>query len=636
MVGVGISSRPAPAQLHRPARRWWAAPLLRSARVRRRLQVVLGLCLGAACLNAAWVSRGLHRSSTDETAVVARRAAGLDGVKSSFAYATFFGSDDFLPAIQVLLHTLAQTGPSYPLVMCVMDGGVSDRALSTALQDIPPSLLVRVRRWAPVPPPEGSAHAPRWGVNWSKLRLWQLTEYERVLYVDADTMVLHNLDDVFDATPLPPRAARSTAAGGKLPAGVAPLSVFAGTPDWGKWTRPGSAKMNAGVFLFSPSSATFSALLNASRDVAAYRSLEAEQGLLNAFFGARHCCLPHTLNAQKTLSVFYPDLLDMATVSVLHFTGEKPWRCWRRDGACSGAAQLLDMRPGAVEEPDAQQPAPTGGGPRGDAPRPEGFADLVDTDDFSELHAMWRAEYLRIRRLGTQLALFDAAADASTPPPLSGDSSSHLDYTSAGESQVDANTASRSVWPVPLRQLPPSAHSRADTPVAMLARMLASGRDAPPVPFVGLVAGPGDPPNWAHLHLDHHSSGNSSAGDADCFAWSVLPLPVRQAGHSLTDVLLEVAAVVTPQLPALVDTAALSRAVGPPRGIHLTSAYVRSQAVIMRTALWANFSRFFDGAAAPVVSAVAHDDSHLQSAVAELVFNAWLAAARVVCAVIPE
>jgi alpha-N-acetylglucosamine transferase len=593
--------------------------------VRQRLQVLLALCLVATLLNAAWVSRRLHRSSR-EASLVARRAAGLDGLKSSFAYATFFGSDDFLPAIQVLLHTLAQTGPSYPLIMCVLDSGVSDRALNTALQAAPQSLLVRVRRWAPVTPPAGSAHAPRWGVNWSKLRLWQLTDYERVLYVDADTMVLRNLDDVFDALPLPPDAARAAAAGGKLPLGVAPMSVFAGTPDWGKWTQPGSAKMNAGVFLFSPSAATFSALLNASRDVTAYRSLEAEQGLLNAFFGARHCCLPHTLNAQKTLSTFYPDLFDMASVSVLHFTGEKPWRCWRRDGACSGTAQLLDTRPGALEDSQAQQPAPAGAGPHDGAFRPVGFADMVDTDDFSELHAMWRAEYLRIRRLGPLLALFDASAD--TPPPS--DSSSHLDYTVAGEAQVDGSTASRSVWPVPLRQLPSSSNVAA--PVALLARMLASGRDAPSVPFVGLVVGSGDPPNWAHLHLDHHSSGNSSAGGADCFAWSVLPLPVRQAGHSLLDVLMEVAAVVSPQLPALVDMVALSHAMGPPRGGRLHSVYVRSQAVIMRTPLWVNFTRFFDG----LVSTAAPADSSLRSALAELVLNAWLAAARVECTVIPE
>ena len=625
MVGVGITSRPPPAQLHRPARRWWAASL-RSVRVRQRLQVLLALCLVAAFLNAAWVSKSLHRSPGDAS-LVARRAAGLDGLKSSFAYATFFGSDDFLPAIQVLLHTLAQTGPSYPLIMCVLDGGVSDRALSMALQAAPLSLIVRVRRWAPVVPPAGSAHAPRWGVNWSKLRLWQLTDYERVLYVDADTMVLRNLDDVFDALPMPPRAARSAAAGGKLPLGVAPMSVFAGTPDWGKWTRPGSAKMNAGVFLYSPSTATFSALLNASRDVTAYRSLEAEQGLLNAFFGARHCCLPHTLNAQKTLSVFYPDLFDMASVSVLHFTGEKPWRCWRRDGSCSGAAQLLDMRPGVLEETQAQQPAPVGGRPD-DAFHPVGFADLVDTDDFGELHAMWRAEYLRIRRLGPHLALFDAVTDAATPPPS--DSSNHLDYTSVGEAQVDGSTDSRSVWPVPLRQLPSS--SRATAPVVLLARMLASGRDAPSVPFVGLVVGSGDPPNWAHLHLDHHSAGNSSAGGADCFAWSVLPLPVRQTGHSLLDVLMEVAAVVMPQLPALVDTAALSRAVGPLRGGRPHSVYVRSQAVIVRTPLWVNFTRFFEG----LVSTVALADSSLHGALAELLFNAWLAAARVECTVIPE
>ena len=671
VVGGGITLR-APGKVRRPPR-WWAT-LLRAVH-RRRSPSVFDVCLVAVALLVLF--RALRSRSAPKT-LSSGAGSSSDSRVESFAFATFFGSDDFLPAIQVLLYTLGQTAPAYPLVMCVLDGSVSDAALSTALRTAPEFLKVRIRRWAPVPPPKGSAHAPRWGVNWSKLRLWQLTEYERVLYIDADTMVLQNLDDVFDAVPLPSPVMRTASARGPLPADVTPMSVFAGTPDWGKWTRPGSTKMNAGVFLFTPSAATFAALLNASVDVAAYRSLEAEQGLLNAFFGDAHCCLSHTLNAQKTLSALYPDLLDMAAVRVLHFTGAKPWRCWRRSGECAGVYQQLDMRPGAQEPddppPDSREMRPslvlTAGAPDeapvGALSPVQGFADLVDTEDFGELHAMWRATYLRIRHLGSTLALFDASAshvDSAAAMPIASNShngeqpnhvgsqptvliDSSLDYTGPQEASGGATSggdgaASLSAWPVPLQELPPALTHMA--PLVALARLASvHGADLPKAPFIGLVDGApdSDPPNWSHIHLGPSSVSSKAASHdgSECFAWSTQSISSLMGGT--TDVLLQAARTITPQLPFLVDTATLMAALGPMHGHIPAGAYVRSQALIMKTALWANFSHFLDGVTSRVSPALSGSNPILGSTanapVTELLLNAWLASSQIGCVVVVD
>ena len=186
-----------------------------------------------------------------------------------YAYATFFGSEDFLPAVQVLLHTLAATRPAHPLVLCVVEGAVSRAALAAVLHRAP--MRVEVQLWTPLLPPPGSTHAPRWALNWNKLRLWQLPGYSKVLYLDADMLVLRNMDSAFEAR----------------------VDRFLGTPDWGKWTRPGSAKMNGGVFLLQPSEDTFRRLVAFSRRTGRYRSLEAEQGLLNAYFGRARSSTGH-------------------------------------------------------------------------------------------------------------------------------------------------------------------------------------------------------------------------------------------------------------------------------------------------------------------------------------------------------
>ena len=86
--------------------------------------------------------------------------------------------------------------------------------------------------------------------------------------------------------------------------------------------------MNGGVFLFDPSEATFAELLEFATHTSKYRSREAEQGLLNAFFGPSGCCLSHAWNTQKTLSIHYPELFDLTAIRLLHFVGEKPWSSW--------------------------------------------------------------------------------------------------------------------------------------------------------------------------------------------------------------------------------------------------------------------------------------------------------------------
>ena len=99
----------------------------------------------------------------------------------------------------------------------------------------------------------------RWGHMATKLRLWQLTQYQRVLYLDADTILTGPVDTVFSS-----------------------ISTFAAeAPKY-------HSHFNAGVLLLTPSEATFNELLELGRlqHATVFGDLIdcTEQGLLNSYY----------------------------------------------------------------------------------------------------------------------------------------------------------------------------------------------------------------------------------------------------------------------------------------------------------------------------------------------------------------
>ena len=99
----------------------------------------------------------------------------------------------------------------------------------------------------------------RWGHMATKLRLWQLTQYQRVLYLDADTILTGPVDTVFSS-----------------------ITTFAAeAPKY-------HSHFNAGVLLLTPSEATFNELLELGRvqHATVFGDLIdcTEQGLLNSYY----------------------------------------------------------------------------------------------------------------------------------------------------------------------------------------------------------------------------------------------------------------------------------------------------------------------------------------------------------------
>lgn len=119
---------------------------------------------------------------------MAKRAAGLNFLKPKFqyAYVTLIGSAEYISAAVVLSQSLRFTGTVHDLVLLLDDDAnlnSKDPILSLHFDKIMRAKTVR----------------NRYNIKgFNKLNAWLLEQYEKVLYIDVDTIVLYNLDHLFE------------------------------------------------------------------------------------------------------------------------------------------------------------------------------------------------------------------------------------------------------------------------------------------------------------------------------------------------------------------------------------------------------------------------------------------------------
>ncbi|KAH9615544.1 hypothetical protein KSS87_012254 [Heliosperma pusillum] len=140
--------------------------------------------------------------------------------------------------------------------------------------------------------------------NYSKFRLWQLTDYNKLIFIDSDILVLRNLDLLFHF------------------------------PQMSAIGNDGSI-FNSGIMVIEPSNCTFRTLMGLRKEITSYNG--GDQGFLNEVFVWWHR-LPRRVNFLKnfwsnsTLEASVKNHLFGSyppKVYSIHYLGLKPWLCYR-------------------------------------------------------------------------------------------------------------------------------------------------------------------------------------------------------------------------------------------------------------------------------------------------------------------
>lgn len=135
--------------------------------------------------------------------------------------------------------------------------------------------------------------------NFTKLRLWELTDYRRVVFIDADAIVLQPIDRLF-----------------AYPEFSAAPNVYETLADF--------HRLNSGVFVARPDAATFDAMLGRLDAPDAYWR-RTDQTFLETWFPDWHG-LPYVYNTLQYVYFNLPELWDWPSLRILHYQYEKPWQ----------------------------------------------------------------------------------------------------------------------------------------------------------------------------------------------------------------------------------------------------------------------------------------------------------------------
>ncbi len=213
---------------------------------------------------------------------------------------TLCNGDAYVPGIEALGRSLDRTATTHAKVVLVTP-------------DVPEAARQRLRDkgWLtrdiePVanPTPEGELLFSRFRNTFTKLRAWEVTEFDKLVLLDADTIVLQNIDDLFSRPNM----------------SAAPDFLL---PD----------RFNSGVMVIEPSRETFGRMLEALFSSGSYDG--GDQGFLNTFYPDWHTGpgqhrLPAGYNMHQFIYQFlraHPNLLPQIEheAKVIHYTIQKPW-----------------------------------------------------------------------------------------------------------------------------------------------------------------------------------------------------------------------------------------------------------------------------------------------------------------------
>ena len=237
----------------------------------------------------------------------------------NYSYVTLLTNDSYVYGVALLVETMKQTNTKYPLHVLIID------EVHAATIEILDQLGVTYEYVDVIPTPEDIYEhnlkfeanvAATWRNCWTKFRIFEQTQFNKIVFLDADIMILKNLDHLFDCPHM--------------------TSCLDGE-YFNVW--PGWDHFNSGCMVIEPSEKLFNDILNFANNLKEEELptyIIADQEVLNFYY--KDWPDQKELHLDKYYDIFAPYVPEDdevikdidANCYFIHYVGRKPWTFWYR------------------------------------------------------------------------------------------------------------------------------------------------------------------------------------------------------------------------------------------------------------------------------------------------------------------
>ena len=231
------------------------------------------------------------------------------------AYVTVLSTDSYLPGVLVLFHSLMKTLPAHPF-LTLLTNDLSKETMDTLTKH---AIDFSVMDQNIMNPHEGVDTDDRWYHTYAKLGIFGLSQYDKLVYLDADMIILQNIDELFEKPHM-----SAVNSGGLL-------------PENAHWIQ-----LNSGLMVLEPSKALFQDMVSKIGHIeqAERKDNYSDQGFLHAYYPdwpqRPDLHLSHVYNMFDCLVTPHREKLGFwiegwheegtEKIKIIHFIGKtKPW-----------------------------------------------------------------------------------------------------------------------------------------------------------------------------------------------------------------------------------------------------------------------------------------------------------------------
>ena len=258
----------------------------------------------------------------------------------NYAYVTIATSKDYLPGLMAMYLSLKQTGTQIPLYAMLPKKVVENETQTIANLKQNGIIILQYDHSIEIPQQLIDNNAQQGDLRFShtfdKLLVFEQTQFDKIVYLDADIYILHNLDHLFQ---LPHMSAMI--AGKSYP----------GNEDW--------IDLTSGIMTLVPKRGLASQFEKLIPDVIKAKGICGDQDILQAYYtdwpqrpeldmGEKYGIIAgYAHYYEQHLGYHYTnDIDDPRSVAIIHYAGEKkPWmQHWSSLSVLKQELQLFALR----------------------------------------------------------------------------------------------------------------------------------------------------------------------------------------------------------------------------------------------------------------------------------------------------